>query len=234
MKQAQEPPPSGDRSASRAPRLVVSFVDRNWLWSRAGLALSLFLAVPIAAFTLTPIPPGPPMLVGLDKVYHFLAFAVLVFPVIVTDTRRWAWVVPLAIVYGGLIELVQPYVGRSAEWLDFGANVSGVLAGAALAEILHNRLRASVLGPEPDLGTMLPLVSEADRLDRMRAELMSDLRTVLREELGNAGQNAGASAADAGREVPENRAENPTAEAFARELRSSEPLSKPEDERRAS
>lgn len=186
----EQPRNSHDRparsDAPRPPRLVVSFVDRNWLWSRAGLALSLFLAVVIAGFTLTPLPPGPTMPAGMDKVYHFLAFAVLVFPVIVTDTGRWTWVVPVAIVYGGGIELLQPFVGRSAEWLDFGANVSGVLAGAALSEILHNRIRRSVLGPEPDLRTDLPLLSEAERMEIMRAELMDELRAVLREELSAA------------------------------------------------
>lgn len=189
MEQPREPGERSARSdAPRPPRLVVSFVDRNWLWSRAGLALSLFLAVVIAGFTLTPLPPGPRTPVGLDKVYYFLAFAVLVFPVVVTDTRRWAWVVPVAIVYGGLTELLQPYVGRNAEWLDFGAMVSGVLAGAALAEILHNRLRRSVLGPEPDLRTNRPLLSEEERMEIMRAELMDELRAVLREEL-NAAQH---------------------------------------------
>ncbi|MFN3954879.1 MAG: VanZ family protein [Pararhodobacter sp.] len=186
----EQPRNSPDRAARgdapRPPRLVVSFVDRNWLWSRAGLALSLFLAVVIAGFTLTPLPPGPAMPAGMDKIYHFLAFAVLVFPVIVTDTGRWTWVVPVAIAYGGAIELLQPFVGRNAEWLDFGANVSGVLAGAALSEILHNRIRRSVLGPEPDLRTDLPRLSEAERMEIMRAELMDELRAVLREELSAA------------------------------------------------
>lgn len=171
------------RDAPRPPRLVVSFVDRNWLWSRAGLALSLILAVVIAVVTLTPLPPGPVMPAGIDKIYHFAAYFALVFPVIVTDTNRWSWAVPAAIAFGGTIELIQPFVGRNADWLDFGASVSGVLAGAALAEILHNRIRRSVLGPEPDLRTMVPLESEQDRLEVMRAELMAELRAVLREEL---------------------------------------------------
>jgi len=184
MKRSDKP----DRKAARsdAPRpasLVVSFVDRNWLWSRFGLALSLLLAVVIAAVTLTPLPPGPPMLPGVDKIYHFVGFLALVFPVIVTDTNRWAWAVPTAIAFGGAIELIQPMVGRTADWLDFGASVSGVLAGAALAEILHNRIRRSVLGPEPDLHTIVPLESEKERLESLRAELMTELRAVLREEL---------------------------------------------------
>lgn len=167
-------------------RLVVSFVDRNWLWSRFGLGLSLLLAAVIAALALMPLPPGVPERVGLDKIYYFVAFLALVFPVIVTDTNRWSWVVPAAIVFGGAIELTQPFMGRNADWLDFGAGIAGVLAGAALAELLHNRLRRSVLGDEPEMHTTLPAASEHDRLEALRGELMAELRAVLREELGAA------------------------------------------------
>ena len=186
-------PDTSDGSTARGDtprhgRLVVSFVDRNWLWSRFGLGLSLILAVVIAALALMPLPDQASQVAGLDKIYHFVAFTVLVFPVIVTDTNRWSWVVPVTIAFGGVIELTQPLMGRSADWLDFGASVSGVLAGAALAEILHNRIRQSVLGAEPDLRTDLPLASEHDRLEAMRGELMSELRAVLREELEAAAQ----------------------------------------------
>lgn len=175
----------------------MSFVDRNWIWSRSGLALSLIMAVAIAWAMLMPLPPRPHMPAGIDKIYHFLAFMALVFPVIVTETDRWTWVVPSAIAYGGLVELMQPVVGRSGDWLDFGASVSGVLAGAALAEILHNRIRQSVVGADADLHTELPLLSEGERLEKMRTELMAELRAVLREELDAASRRGGALAKEA-------------------------------------
>lgn len=193
MKRQKTPEASSVRgNAPRHGRLVVSFVDRNWLWSRFGLGLSLILSVVIAALALMPLPDQARAVAGLDKNYHFVAFTVLVFPVIVTDTNRWSWVVPVAIAFGGVIELTQPLMGRSADWLDFGASVTGVLAGAALAEILHNRIRKSVLGADPELRTDLPLVSEHDRLEAIRSELMSDLRAVLREELEAAAQREAA------------------------------------------
>lgn len=178
-------PGSETRPARGAPhaRLVVSFVDRNWLWSRFGLGLSLVLAALIAALAVMPLPGGMPERAGLDKIYYFGAFLVLVFPVIVTDTSRWTWVVPAAIIFGGAIEVTQPLTGRNADWLDFAAGIAGVLAGAALAEMLHNRIRRSVLGDEPDLRTDLALTSDDERLDAMRADLMAELRVVLREEL---------------------------------------------------
>lgn len=183
---------AGHGAPARHGRLVVSFVDRNWLWSRFGLGLSLLLAVVIAALGLMPLPAPMPVPAGVVKIYHFLAFMALVFPVIVTDTNRWTWAVPAAIVFGGMIEMFQPMMGRSADWLDFGASIAGVLAGAALAEILHNRIRRSVLGAEPDLSTNLPLVSEHDRLEAVRDELMAELRAVLREELEAAAQRGAA------------------------------------------
>ncbi len=201
MKRQDTPDGKAARGAApRRGRLVVSFVDRNWLWSRFGLALSLLLAVVVAALALMPLPEQVPRPAGLDKIYYFLAFMALVFPVIVTDTNRWTWAVPSAIVFGGAIELFQPMMGRNADWLDFGASISGVLAGAALAEILHNRIRRSVLGAEPDLRTNLPLSSENDRMETMRNELMAELRAVLREELEAAAQRGavqGRSARDA-------------------------------------
>ena len=193
--------PQDKAARAHAPRpsgLMVSFIERNGLWSRMGLALSLVLAAVIAVLMLTPLPPDVPMPTGADKVYHFIAFMALVFPVIVTDTERWSWAVPAAIVFGGAIEVIQPMVGRTADWLDFGANVAGVLAGAALAEILHNRIRRSVIGPEPELRTSQPLLSEQERLEAMRADLMAELRAVLREELEAAARRDDSARVEAG------------------------------------
>lgn len=181
-----------DKSAPRTRSGAASYslsgmraamAEREWHWRLAGLILAAVIAVAIASMTLTPATPRINVS-GIDKIYHFIAFGSLIFPLIVTDSRRWAWAVPLVIGYGGAIELIQPTVGRSAEWLDFGANTAGVLAGAALAEILHDRIRASVFDSDPrvdDVGDE----TEEERLDAMRADLMDELRVVLREELAS-------------------------------------------------
>ena len=160
-------------------------VGQAWVWRVSGLVVSVFAALLIAALTLTPIPTQTTLANGLDKVYHFVAFVGLIFPLILTDSRRWPWAVPLCIAYGGLIELIQPTVGRAAEWLDFGADVTGVLAGAALAEILHDRIRdrffaVDGLGEDEELSDE---EAEAARVEAMRIDLMDELRVVLREEL---------------------------------------------------
>lgn len=157
--------------------------EREWLWRKSGLILSAVIAVVIASMTLTPSA-GSVTINNLDKLYHFVAFGVLVFPLILTDSRRWAWAVPLVILYGGAIELIQPTVGRMAEWLDFGANTAGALTGAALAELLHDRIRASVFD---DLSAIdeSDQQTEEQRMDAIRSEMMDELRVLLREELAS-------------------------------------------------
>ncbi|MDT8326932.1 MAG: VanZ family protein, partial [Roseovarius sp.] len=57
------------------------------------------------------------------------------------------WQVVLAgAAYGGVIELVQPYVGRSAEWGDLLADGLGAFVGALAAAIVARRRAASCSG----------------------------------------------------------------------------------------
>lgn len=101
-----------------------------------ALALSLLVAAAIAVFGLLP-PPALPQAPGGDKLHHFLAFAALVFPAVAVRPRIGLWLVPLAAAYGGLIELVQPLVGRHGEWGDVIANAAGAVAGAGLGWAAH-------------------------------------------------------------------------------------------------
>jgi len=106
-----------------------------------GLVLGAVFAVVIGFLTLTPVPvPVPSGGLGLDKVYHLVAFAGLVFPVIATGPQRWVWAAPAAMIYGGAIELIQPYVNREAEWLDFVANNAGVVVGTWLGWVAYRHL----------------------------------------------------------------------------------------------
>jgi len=93
------------------------------------------LAAAIAYLTLTPqnLDMGP----NSDKLYHFIAFAALVFPCALLYARTLIWVLPAAILFGGAIELIQPYVGRGRELADFGADAVGVIIGAALGLTLR-------------------------------------------------------------------------------------------------
>ncbi|MEX0339302.1 MAG: VanZ family protein [Arenibacterium sp.] len=109
-------------------------------WEKLALSLTLLMAVLIAIGTLWPSsgPSGPP---GHDKVLHAAVFAALVLPVALWARRHLTWLVPAALAYGAFIELVQPFVGRGAEWMDLVADAIGVALALFLARIAPNRWR---------------------------------------------------------------------------------------------
>jgi len=95
----------------------------------APLAATLALAALIGFLTLTPIQnPGVP---GTDKSHHLIGFAALALPLSFSRPRLAPWVVLAAIAYGGAIEIIQPYVGRSGEVLDLAADAIGAVLGGA-------------------------------------------------------------------------------------------------------
>lgn len=102
--------------------------------------LSLAIALAIGYLSLSPLEDLPPV-PGGDKLHHFVAYACLTFPMMFADARDWRRIMVPAIIYGGAIELIQPYVNRYGEWLDFAANTAGCLIGAGLA-LLASRLLA--------------------------------------------------------------------------------------------
>jgi len=91
-----------------------------WILATASIAIA------IALLTLS----GPlQMPVGFqmsDKIYHAIAFAALVLPTAILWPRRLLAVASGGIIYGIAIELVQPYLGRTAEFGDILANCVGV------------------------------------------------------------------------------------------------------------
>ncbi|KNX41715.1 VanZ like family protein [Roseovarius tolerans] len=92
--------------------------------------VTLVLALIIATLTLLQVTPGPQGLPGLDKLAHFLAFGALAAPLAFAYPRHWRAVALAVLAYGGLIEIVQPYMGRSAEWADLLADGVGAFLGA--------------------------------------------------------------------------------------------------------
>jgi VanZ family protein len=46
-----------------------------------------------------------------------------------------------AVAFGGLIEIVQPYVGRGAEWADLVADGLGAALGVSLGLFIRKILR---------------------------------------------------------------------------------------------
>ena len=66
-----------------------------------------------------------------------MAFAILTAPCAALYPKRLLRVVFAAAVYGGVIEVVQPYVGRHGEAADVLADLLGVPIRAAFGLLLH-------------------------------------------------------------------------------------------------
>jgi len=105
--------------------------------------LTLLIALAIAALTLTPAGAANPGIAGFDKLVHFVAFAALAMPLASARRLPLVWIVLAGLAFDGLIELIQPYVGRSAEWADWLADGLGALVGASLVTRISRKRRLS-------------------------------------------------------------------------------------------
>jgi len=110
----------------------------------AAALLTALVASLIAYGTLTPPGVAGPALPLTDKQLHALAFAGLVLPL---GWVRPGWALGIAltaVAFGGLIELVQPWTGRAAEWADFVADALGCLIG-----LMPGQIRRGLSGQPP-------------------------------------------------------------------------------------
>ena len=95
-----------------------------------AISVTAVLAAVIAVLTLAQLPVHQNGVPGSDKLHHLLAFAALAFPLSAARPRLAPWVVLGVVGYGGLIEIIQPYTGRQAEWGDLVADAGGALLGS--------------------------------------------------------------------------------------------------------
>jgi VanZ family protein len=101
------------------------------------LILSIGIGTSIAVLTLMPQTTMPKAPQGMDKVYHALAFAFLLIPTALLRPTLLRFILPLAIAYGGMIEIIQPYFGRSADLADLVADSIGAIAGVGVGMALR-------------------------------------------------------------------------------------------------
>ena len=95
-----------------------------------AISVTAVLAAVIAVLTLAQLPVHQNGVPGSDKVHHLLAFAALAFPLSAARPRLAPWVVLGVVAYGALIEIIQPYTGRHAEWGDLVADAGGAILGS--------------------------------------------------------------------------------------------------------
>ncbi|MGO2353917.1 MAG: hypothetical protein ACTH58_04170 [Marinomonas foliarum] len=97
------------------------------LTSPAAQAAGFVLGALVICFaTLTPVDqlPSAP---GTDKLHHILGFGGWALLCAFGPNKRFILFSVFIILSGGTIELIQPYVNRYAEWMDFYANALGVI-----------------------------------------------------------------------------------------------------------
>ena len=118
----------------------------RWICSRQ--ASIVFLVIVLLAVLGLSLNPRPEAVLGrlslYDKAGHFAAYVVLSFFAMRSIGRRGFLPLVLAIAgctsLGGLIEIIQPLVGRTMELgdflVDFGGSALGAMIGIAIAAAL--------------------------------------------------------------------------------------------------
>lgn len=121
-------------------RQLYHFIMR---YQGAMYGLSLLIALAISLLSLTPLEELPEV-PGGDKLHHFIAYGALAFPTAFIRSRYLVGLTLLYLILGGGIELIQPYVNRYGEWLDFAANAVGTALGTAGGLLVSSLLRAHI------------------------------------------------------------------------------------------
>lgn len=100
-----------------------------------GIHLTLAFATIIMFFSLLPAEDSKQVFLVSDKLLHFIAYCLLVFPVSLDRVYPQLLVFIATIAFGGFVELIQPFWGREADITDFFANAVGVIFGIIIAKI---------------------------------------------------------------------------------------------------
>jgi len=108
---------------------------------------TILLLTIILFLSLYPLPRLPVMNEGADKLYHFIAYFSLVLPLGYAQPKYTFLHLFTLILISGTIEVIQPYINRYGEWLDFLANTLGIfvgfLVGRIVAKFIKNRTMLS-------------------------------------------------------------------------------------------
>ena len=102
------------------------------------------LGLTISWLTLTPQNLPKVDTLPVDKLAHVAAFTALILPSAILRPRFLWWTFPLAALLGFSIELIQPYVGRSQEWMDVVADCVGLFVGTGLGLMIRRFLKRYV------------------------------------------------------------------------------------------
>ena len=104
------------------------------------IPLTLIVTTVLTVAMLWPINQPPPASEGSDKLLHLIAFVALTFPLARTGRIGLLPIFVGASTFGGIIEVIQPSFGRSADMQDWISDIVGVGLGIVLA-LLYRGLR---------------------------------------------------------------------------------------------
>ncbi|WEM41560.1 VanZ family protein [Photobacterium sp. DA100] len=101
----------------------------------------ILYALLILFLSLKPTGPELVSIPHIDKVQHFMAYAVFaILAGFAVPTKRSFYKCCFAIVlFSGAIELIQPSFGRECSFFDLLANSLGVSLGMFVTALLHNQ-----------------------------------------------------------------------------------------------
>lgn len=117
----------------------MKFIKQNILTIVTAIFILVLSTMPVGSFPEIAVP-------NIDKPIHFIMYAFFTMMMLMDrtlfhhhSTVYWYFYAPLiAIVYGGLMEIVQHLIGyRSCSIYDFYANDIGAVIGALLFALLH-------------------------------------------------------------------------------------------------
>ena len=111
-------------------------LNLDFVKSKLYSLLTLIFLVLILIGTLSPRDINETPKLGSDKNYHFLAFALLVMPLTFQNLKNAFWLLPLAVLLGAIIEVLQPHLGRHGELDDLYADAFGALIGVILVALV--------------------------------------------------------------------------------------------------
>lgn len=103
-----------------------SFSTLFQLYSRWQIPLFFIGWIGISLATLLPaeqLPSAP----GSDKLHHVIGFAAWTIMIAAGNYKRFSYLCIFIWLWGGAIEIIQPYVNRYGEWADFAGDSLGVL-----------------------------------------------------------------------------------------------------------
>ena len=112
---------------------AINRVENYWL------PISIIIFSGITVLSLVPLEelPNTP---GSDKTHHLIAYAALAYPASLRRPAGWRYTILFFTLYSGLIEIIQPYMNRYSDWIDFVANIIGLALGSILA-LLTDKLQ---------------------------------------------------------------------------------------------